>query len=121
MRMDDVGNITVKHHQRSSPMSMTFDAASRIVTALVGSVTTTFTFDDNGNQISENNNGALSQWAFDDENKMKKFTDTDGTVTTNTYDADGLRRFKLAETGGGATVATTFIWDGSDYLGEVSA
>lgn len=62
---DALGNVT------------TYDAASRIVTMLQGGVTTTFTFDDNGNQVSENNNGALTQYAYDDENRMKKFTDTD--------------------------------------------
>ena len=37
------------------------------------------------------------------------------TSTTMTYDGDGLRRTKQTASG-----TTTYVWDGSDYLGEIS-
>jgi YD repeat-containing protein len=57
-----------------------------------------------------------TQFLFDRENRLKKRTDSDGTVMTNTYDGDGLRRTRQKQ---GETVVT-YIWDGSDYLGEVN-
>lgn len=36
------------------------------------------------------------------------------TVNTMTYDGDGQRQTKRT-----GSVTTTFVWDGSDYLGEV--
>ena len=40
----------------------------------------------------------------------------DGALTTNTYDGDGLRRSTITD---GAKYPTTFVWDGTDYLGEI--
>jgi hypothetical protein len=37
-----------------------------------------------------------------------------GSLETYTYDGDGLRRSMRV----GATT-TTYVWDGSDYLGEI--
>jgi YD repeat-containing protein len=34
---------------------------------------------------------------------------------TYTYSGDGLKRREVSQTG----VVTTFVWDGSEYLGEV--
>ncbi len=50
----------------------------------------------------------------DGENRMTRLTSPDGTVITSTYGGGGLRRTKQ-EPGQGVT---TFVWDGSDYLGE---
>jgi len=46
---------------------------------------------------------------------MTKQTNPDLTVTTNTYQGDGLRRSHHES----ASNPVTYIWTGSDYLGEV--
>lgn len=47
------------------------------------------------------------------KSQSKKQTESDGAVTTSLYEGDGLRRTKIT-----ATVRSTYVWDGSDYLGE---
>ncbi|HMS56969.1 MAG TPA: hypothetical protein PKA27_16380 [Fimbriimonadaceae bacterium] len=49
---------------------------------------------------------------LDRENRLTAMQTGSGNKTS-TYDADGLRRTKRT-----ATAFTTFVWDGSDYLGE---
>ncbi len=51
---------------------------------------------------------------YNGENRLTKRTDPDGTETTKTYEADGLRRGKQAH----GAAPTTFVWDGCDYLAE---
>lgn len=46
---------------------------------------------------------------------MKRMDHSDGSKTTNTYDGDGLRRTRIDPDG----KIHTYIWDGTDYLGEV--
>jgi len=66
--------------------------------------------------ITEEQGGVNTQFLFDRENRLKKRTDSDGTVLTNTFDGDGLRKTRQKH---GETVVT-YIWDGSDYLGELN-
>ena len=54
-------------------------------------------------------------YAYNRRNEMTKVTLPDETSTTMTYDGDGLRRTKQTASG-----TTTYVWDGSDYLGEIS-
>ena len=61
--------------------------------------------------------GALTSFVYDGENKIVKQTNPDGKVTTNTYSGSGLKR-SYQEFGG---TVHTMVWDGSDYLGEVTA
>jgi YD repeat-containing protein len=81
-------------------MNMSYDLAQRLVTAVQSSTTITFTFDDNGNQTTENRAVVVTGYVYDPENRLKKQTEPDGSVTTMTYDGDGLRRSK-AEDGTG--------------------
>jgi YD repeat-containing protein len=53
---------------------------------------------------------------WDSENRLLNVLYADGTRSTYTYEADGLRR-SAQEPGGSLT---TFIWDGTDYLMEKS-
>jgi len=65
--------------------------------------------------LVENQNGSLSTYVYDNENRMKSSVAPDGSSVTSTYQGyDNLRRSNRS----GAS-ATTFIWDGSNYLGEV--
>lgn len=114
---DPVGNILVKDQQGSLIQTMSYDAASRLTSMIVGATEYTFGYDNNGSMTAENTNVAVPLFAYDRENRLKKRTETDGTVMTNTYDGNGLRwtRQKHGEN------AVTYIWDGSDYLGEVNS
>ena len=114
---DAEGNTLVKHHQGSSPLTMTYDPASRLVTAVQGAVVSTFTSDANGNQTLENAGGTLTTNVYDKENRLWTTTSKAGEVSTSTYDGDGLRRSLALPD----KTVTTFVWDGTDYLGEATA
>jgi YD repeat-containing protein len=117
---DSAGNILVKWHQGSDPMSFVYDAANRIVTMQQGAVLTSFSYDDAGNQIEENAGGIRTTYVFDGENRLVQVVNSDGTRSTYAYsggfpvDVAGLRR-SAHEAG---VSLTTFVWDGSDYLLE---
>ena len=114
---DTRGNMTSKQHEGSNPITMTVDAANRLVTALDGTTKVTYTFDDNGNMTEEKRNVTVN-WSYDDEDRMAVETQAFviNGITTNTYAGDGLRRTTLKQ---GSTVVT-FVWDGSDNLQERS-
>lgn len=114
---DVVGNQTVKHHQGSLPATMTYNAAQRLTTMQDGPTRVTFTYDNNGNTTIEQRGSSAIRtvYAYNRRNEMTKVTLPDETSTTMTYDGDGLRRTKQTASG-----TTTYVWDGSDYLGEIS-
>ena len=89
----------------------TYDASSRLTTMTNGSVTTTFTFDTNGNNSGVNEGGALTTMSYDKENRMVSYADGSGT-TASVYNGIG-QKVKQG--------ATTLVWDGWDYLGEVNS
>ena len=88
----------------------TYDASSRLTTMTNGSVTTTFTFDTNGCSSGVNEGGALTTMSYDKENRMVTYADGSGT-TASVYNGTG-QKVKQG--------ATTLVWDGWDYLGEVN-
>jgi hypothetical protein len=51
---------------------------------------------------------------YDKENRMVVHN-LNGTLTTSTYSADGLKRAEITSAG-----TTTLVWDGTDYLQERS-
>jgi YD repeat-containing protein len=104
----------VKHQQGSSPMSFTYNAAGQMVTMLQGTARTTYTYDVNGNQQVDHK-VSRTTYTYDKENRLIE-QNIAGTRITHGYDGDGLRRYKI-EFGVGP-VRTTFVWDGTDYLGE---
>ena len=112
---EPVGNVTVKWYQGSAPMTMTFDAASRLVTMTFAAAKTAYTFDAAGNTVLENLAGVTTGFVYDCENRMKKQTAPDGSFFTCTYAGDGPRRTWQKP----GSPVHTMIWDGSNYLGEV--
>lgn len=54
-------------------------------------------------------------FTYDKENRMT-IQNSDDDLTTNTYDGDGLRRSTILVD---AKDPTTFVWDGTDYLGDI--
>lgn len=113
---DAVGNVSVKWHQGTSPITMNYNAADQIVTSIQGTAVTTYTYDSLGNMTAENNVGSMTGYAYDPENRLTVLTHPDGTFSTYSYAGDGLRRNRQ-EPGG---VVTLTIWDGQDYLQERS-
>ena len=97
-------------------MTMSFDAANRLVSIQQGATKTTVTYDANGNLTEENANGSRTTNVWDQENRLVGVRYPAGTRSTYTYEADGLRRSKH-EPGGDLT---TMIWDRDDYLMEKS-
>lgn len=117
---DPAGNLTLKWQQGTAPMTFANDPANRLLWIEQGSLVTTVSFDNNGNQVGENANGALTTNVYDQENRLVQVVNADGTRSTYTYaggqpvDGEGLRR--TAQEPGEAE--TPFVWDGTDYLGE---
>ena len=68
----------------------------------------------NGNLESVMGLGAPVTMAYDYENRLVSHVDDD-TETSYTYSGDGLKRTEQTKAG-----VTTLIWDGGDYLGEIS-
>jgi|GEM_PF-1515291 len=119
MAYDTRGNITSKWQQGTDPVTMTVDTANRLVTALSGTSLIPYEYDDNGNMTQEKTN-ITTNWTYDDEDRM---TVEDQVFvingrTTNTYTGDGLRRTTQKKGSAATALVTTFVWDGSDYLGE---
>jgi YD repeat-containing protein len=107
--------ILAKSQSGTAPITSVYDAASRLVTSIQGAALTTYLYDATGNLLVENQNGSLSTYVYDNENRMKSSVASDGSSVTSTYQGyDNLRRSKRS----GASV-TTFVSDGSNYLGEV--
>jgi len=96
-------------------MTFTYDAASRIMSMIQGSATTNYTYNGVGNLTLEAQGAAQTGYVYDCENRLLKLTNPDGTVITNTYSGDGLRRTTQQP----STAVSTIIWDGSDYLGQI--
>jgi len=112
---DPVGNVLLKWNQGQAPQTMTYDAASRLVTQLFGASTTLYTYNQAGGMSSESNAGAVTSYTYDGENRMLMMTNPMLQVTTNVYSGDGHRRSWQAYGG----PINTQIWDGSNYLGEI--
>jgi YD repeat-containing protein len=54
-------------------------------------------------------------YLYDNENRLKKIINPDGSFSTYTYSGDGLRRSRQETTG----TTHTQVWDGNNYLGEL--
>ena len=63
----------------------------------------------------EDTSGVQNGYVYDGESRMVKMTPSDGSVTTNTYQADWRRRTRQKAN----ESPVTYVWDGSDYLGKI--
>ncbi len=86
-----------------------------------GNNSNTYSYDNNGNTISETISGGSTYYAYDYDprNRLTAYNLEAGgstlPIATISYDGDGLRRPKWASLN-----VTTYIWDGVDTLAEES-
>jgi YD repeat-containing protein len=84
---------------------------NRLQTSTVGSNTTNYSYDGNGNLITVvEPSGAPYAMSYDNENRLREHRNG-STITTFAYQYDGMKRTEST----GAS-RTTIVWDGSDYL-----
>jgi YD repeat-containing protein len=100
------------------PLTMAYDAAQRLVSIANGAGIVNYTYDNAGNMTVEANesNIGTTTYSYDPENRLIGIQYSNGTLSTYTYQGDGLRRSAI-EPGGSLT---TTVWDGTDYLQERS-
>ncbi|MBI4786264.1 MAG: RHS repeat protein [Chloroflexi bacterium] len=96
-----IGNIT-QHVVNGAPQNYTYDPFRLHAVTAVG--TSTYVYDANGNMT--NRAGAIM--VYDEENRLSQMTETNGTVTTYTYDGAGQRAKKVV-TSGGNTTTTLYV------------
>jgi YD repeat-containing protein len=111
-----VGNRTLKVED-GARTTLVYDACNQLLTSEDAGGTTTFTYDENGNQtVVQKPSGARTTQVWDYENRLVKTIQPSGGVTSMSYDADGLRLKKEDATG-----TKLFMWDDQNYLAETDA
>lgn len=83
--------------QDGIPTSYTYDASDRLQTSVTGGVTTTFTWDNNGNMLTKGS----QTFTWDRANRLVSLTNG-ATTASYTYNGDGVR---VGRTVDGATTA----------------
>ena len=111
---DPVDNVLLKAYQGQLAMTFMYDPASRITSLIQGSAVTNYTYNGVGNLTLEAQGAAQTGYVYDGDNRLLKLTNPDGTVITNTYSGDGLRRTTQQR----GKAVSTIVWDGRDYLGQ---
>ena len=93
--------------------TLSYDQADRLLTTDDGTTVTTYSWDANGNNTLVQAGASVTTYTWDGENRLTKLALPGGSVVTNTYGSDGLRRKRED---GVATVK--YLWDGSRLLLE---
>jgi RHS repeat-associated protein len=100
---DEVGNRS-SETRPSGATTYVYDDSDRMVSKTLGSMTTNYSFDRNGNQTAVG--GRTFSW--DLANRLKS-TSGSGATESYTYDGDGKRL--TASTGAAAADSTKYLWD----------
>jgi RHS repeat-associated protein len=100
---DAVGNRT-SETRPSGTTTYDYDGADRLSSKTTGGTTTSYSFDENGNQTA----AGQRTFSYDLADRLKSTT-ADGTTETYTYDGDGKRL--TASTGAGAADTAKYLWD----------
>jgi YD repeat-containing protein len=117
MQYDAVDNVLVKWYQGNPPLTMTYDAASRLATSTYAAAVTAVSYDKAGNMIAQNQSGVITGYYYDPENRLIKVQQADGSLSTYTYQGyNGMRRSNQEA---GEPIYTTVWDDRSNYLGEI--
>lgn len=77
---DSMGNTTLKWNQWAAPSKIAYDAASWLVTLVVGSRTTIYVFDRNGRGTAGRGCIAATGCSFGKENRMRRVQHSDGLL-----------------------------------------
>ena len=109
---DPVGNRTTSNQNGTS----NFNQANQ----LLEDANFTYQYDNNGNMIRKTAKvgGAVTQYEYDAENKLVRFTSSTGTTANYKYDGLGRRVEKEVITG--STTATRYVYDNEDILLELN-
>jgi RHS repeat-associated protein len=99
---DAVGNRLTKTDSVSGLTTYTYNNLNQLDFLTAENVVTDYTYDDNGNLISEvtGNNSTVYRWANDGENRLMGVTVNEGGVTRNVayqYNAQGIRVGKVVD------------------------
>jgi RHS repeat-associated protein len=109
---DSAGNLTTN----SAGASQSFDSANQLTSATAGSITTTYTYNSEGQRTatSPSSGPGAATYSYDQAGDLIGYT---GTVSaTYSYNGDGLR---MSKTVGGTT--TDQVWDTSGSIPQVLA
>ncbi|MGE5558148.1 MAG: hypothetical protein ACM3WV_05985, partial [Bacillota bacterium] len=114
---DDVGNCEeVKLNSQTVIDYVYNDEDTRLMSVTENSVTTSFTYDNNGNLDTKTNNQGTWDYNYDDFNQLTGVTGPGGLNVQFTYDGDGRRLTKTV-----SSVTTKFLYDGSRPIYELDS
>jgi len=105
---DAVGNRTRKAASGKSTL-YSYDAANQMTAA--GSAS--YSYDQNGN-LSTVQNGGITAYTFDGEDRLTGITFPDATTNAFVYNGDGLRVKSISKSG----AVSKYVWSGSDVINE---
>jgi len=95
--------------------SYTYNLINQLLTETKSSVTTTYTYDNNGNQITQSTPLLVNTFSYNGLNQLLS-ANVGGTSATYAYDSAG---FRVSKTVGG--VVTKHVWDGNKVSIELNA
>ncbi|HVS66652.1 MAG TPA: DUF6531 domain-containing protein, partial [Thermoanaerobaculia bacterium] len=117
---DGVGNRLTEREEDGDGVllaskAFTYDQRHRLlgVTDAVGSATTTYTWDANGNQRSKDEDGELFEYLYDSRDRLTEVRRDGLLLSTHRFDFRGLRYRKSGPEG-----VERFLWDGMDLVLE---
>ena len=108
---DQAGNLNAASNDISQPLitqpaSETVDSANELLT----NATTTYTYDANGNRLTDTSASGTLTYFWDSRNRLASITDSSGNVTAMHYDF-ARNLMEMDHTTGGATTAQRFLVD----------
>jgi len=100
----------------------TYDANDRLTTEVVtgtGAGTTTYTYDTAGNLTQKDAPGGIEQYAYDDANRLREYTDTASQVTRYAYNHAGIRLSQTQNATGSTPSTTHYLIDPNTAYAQV--
>ncbi len=114
---DDNGNrstMTITKDGVPEVTEYAYDLNDRLITETKDGVTTTYSYDHNGNMLGKSDGTSVVTQTFDLLNRMTTYTD-DETTASYTYNPDNMRRSKTVN-----GVKTEHIWVGSEIALDIT-
>ncbi|MHB8986411.1 MAG: RHS repeat-associated core domain-containing protein, partial [Eubacteriales bacterium] len=81
--------VSVKTNVRGQTTTYEYDDSGRLISFTNPDRTVSFTYDQNGNLLTAADNTGATQREYDELNRIKKYTDTQGNIIEYAYDANG--------------------------------